>query len=62
MPGTDHHGSVTSPLHPVILAGLVDSFDEPRLVDRRPPHRARSLRVRWRRLAYRADDVTYRLT
>jgi hypothetical protein len=39
--------SMTSPLHPTILAGLIDSLDEPRLVDRRPPRRQRSLRA-WR--------------
>jgi hypothetical protein len=37
---------VTSPLHPIILAALVDSFEEPRLLDPRPPRRTRSLRVR----------------
>jgi hypothetical protein len=41
--------SMTTPLHPTLLAGLVASFDEPRLVDHRPPRRARSLRARRRR-------------
>jgi hypothetical protein len=36
---------VTPILHPLILAALVDSFEEPRLVDT-PPRRARSLRAR----------------
>jgi hypothetical protein len=37
---------VISPLHPLILAALVDSFEEPRLLDPRPPRRMRSVRVR----------------
>jgi len=37
---------VTPILHPLILAALVDRFEEPRLVDTRPPRRARSLRAR----------------
>jgi hypothetical protein len=41
--------TMTTPLHPTLLAGLVASFDEPRLVDHRPPRRARSLRTRRRR-------------
>jgi hypothetical protein len=50
MSHSDHDGVVTSPLHPLLLAGLIDSYDEPRLVDRRPPRRPRSLGAwRWRR-------------
>jgi hypothetical protein len=50
MPGQRDDVAMVSPLHPVILAGLLDSFDEPRLVDRRPPRRPRSLRARRRRV------------
>jgi hypothetical protein len=39
-----------SPLvHPVIRAAMLEPFDERRLVDTRPPRRARSLRARRRR-------------
>jgi hypothetical protein len=40
---------MTAPLHPTLLAALVAGFDEPRLVDHRPPRRVRSLRARRRR-------------
>jgi len=38
----------TTPLHPTLLSALVTALDEPRLVDHRPPRRARSLRARRR--------------
>jgi hypothetical protein len=41
--------AMSLPFHPTLLAGLVSTLDEPRLVDHRPPRRARSLRVRRRR-------------
>jgi hypothetical protein len=36
-------------LHPVLREALIDRRGEPRLVDTRPPRRARSLRARRRR-------------
>jgi hypothetical protein len=41
---------VTPILHPAIRSALLDSLDEPRLVDTRPPRRTRSLSVRRRRV------------
>jgi hypothetical protein len=39
-----------SPLfHPALRAALIDRREEPRIVDTRPPRRARSLRARRRR-------------
>jgi hypothetical protein len=38
-------------LHPTIRAALIDRLEERRLVDTRPPRRARSLRARRRRVS-----------
>jgi hypothetical protein len=43
--------AMTPILHPVIRGALLDRLDERRLVDIRPPRRARSLRARRRRAA-----------
>jgi hypothetical protein len=41
--------SMSPILHPLLRSALIDRREEPRVIDTRPPRRARSLRARRRR-------------